>query len=169
MSDQLNIRAAELSDLAALHPVIERAYRGDSARAGWTHEADLVSGERTDIATLSAIIANPDEVLLIAEREGVIIGCVNLAKREGHGCYLGLLCIDPVLQAGGYGKQIITAAEDFARDTFGADHMVMTVIDRRIELIEYYERRGYARTGETCPFPLELDPPLSMVILRKGL
>lgn len=169
MAELLNIRAAEQSDLAALHPVIERAYRGDSARGGWTHEADLVSGERTDKATLSAIIANPDEVLLVAEREGVIIGCVNLAKRDGGGCYLGLLCIDPQLQAGGYGKQIMVAAERYAREEFGADHMVMTVIHRRIELIEYYERRGYKRTGETCPFPVETDPPLSMVILRKAI
>lgn len=165
----MQIRAAELSDLAALHPVIERAYRGDAARAGWTHEADLVTGERTDIETLAAIVSSTDDALLIAMQEGATIGCVHLSRREGRGCYLGLLCIDPQLQAGGYGKQVMAAAEQYAREHIGADHMVMTVIERRTELIEYYERRGYVRTGETCPFPVETDPPLSMVILRKEI
>lgn len=169
MTQELKIRAAELSDLAALHPVIERAYRGDSARIGWTHEADLVTGERTDIETLSTIVSSADDALLVALQDGATIGCVHLSRRENKGCYLGLLCVDPLLQAGGYGKQVMAAAEQFAAEHFGADNIVMTVIERRIELIEYYERRGYVRTGETCPFPVETDPPLSMVILRKHI
>src|SRR5690606_14544676 len=36
----ISITTAIADDLPTLHPVIERAYRGDSARAGWTHEAD---------------------------------------------------------------------------------------------------------------------------------
>lgn len=165
----LQIGVATHADLPALHPVIERAYRGDAARGGWTHEADLVTGERTDIETLSAIVANPDDRLLIARDGDAVVGCVHLSRRDNGGCYLGLLCIDPVLQAGGYGKQLMVAAEQVACEQLGADHMVMTVIDRRAELIAYYERRGYARTGETCPFPVETDPPLSMVILQKPL
>jgi GNAT superfamily N-acetyltransferase len=165
----LNLRPANASDLSLLHPVIERAYRGESAKAGWTHEADLLSDTRTDMATLSAILEKEDELLLVAECDGSIIGCVQLSKRAGNGCYLGLLCVDPLLQAGGYGKQILLAAEDHARATFGADHIIMTVIDKRTELIAYYERRGYQNTGETCVLPVRVEPPLFMVILRKSI
>lgn len=165
----LAIRPALSADLPAIHPVIERAYRGETARRGWTHEADLIDGPRTDLATLTAIVDDPAQVLLSAWEDGAAIGCVNVAKR-GHGtAYLGLLCIDPLRQAGGLGRQLIAAAEAHARDLFGCTRMEMTVIEERRKLIEYYARRGYAETGERRDFPILLDPPLFMTVLAKKL
>ena len=168
MSDPV-IRLATPDDLPRLHPVIERAYRGDAARAGWTHEADLLDGTRTDIATLQAALANPTVRLLVALDGDTPIGCVEVTDRGGGLTYLGLLCIEPALQAAGLGKRLIEAAEALARDTFGAAAMEMTVIENRVELIEYYERRGYARTPERRDFPLAIEPPLYMTVLVKPL
>lgn len=165
----LAIRAAARTDLPAIHPVIERAYRGDSARLGWTHEADLVSGERTDLATLAALIEDPASRLLVAWDGATALGCVNIADRGGGLAYLGLLCIEPQLQGAGLGKQLMAAAEACAREKFGADRIEMTVIDRRAELIAWYLRHGYAPSGETRPFPVPLDPPLTMTVLVKPL
>jgi len=165
----LAIRIATHADLPRLRPVIERAYRGDSARQGWTHEADLLSGERTDDATLAAMLDDPDHLLLMAELDGTPAGCVSLTNRGERLVYLGLLCVDPTLQAGGIGKAIIAAAEKISRGQLGAERIEMTVIDSRIELIAYYERRGFVRTGERRPFPIDLDPPLGMVVLEKAL
>ena len=151
------IRPASPADLTALHALIHRAYRGDSAKAGWTHEADLLDGQRTDPAALTAMLADPDQHLLVAEDAGVLTGCVSVTRKdEGARGYLGLLTVDPLLQAAGLGRRLIAAAEDCARD-FGASHMEMTVIGQRVELIAWYERRGYAVTGERRPFPLD-DP-----------
>ena len=168
MSDPV-IRLATPDDLPRLHRVIERAYRGDAARAGWTHEADLLDGTRTDIATLQAALANPAVRLLVALDGDTPIGCVEVTDRGGGLTYLGLLCIEPALQAAGLGKRLIEAAEAIARDTFGAAAMEMTVIENRVELIEYYERRGYARTPERRDFPLAIEPPLYMTVLVKPL
>jgi ribosomal protein S18 acetylase RimI-like enzyme len=165
----LTIRAATGADLILLHPVIERAYRGDAARGGWTHEADLIEGTRTDLATLEAILASRTDRLLVAEQDGAIIGCVQVSDRGSGIAYLGLLCIDPALQAAGLGRRLIAAAEAEARLTFAAATMEMTVIDSRTELVAYYERRGYALSGEWRAFPIPLDPPLSMVVLTKDL
>lgn len=162
------IRPAAIADLAALHPVIERAYRGDAARAGWTHEADLVAGERTDIATLAALLDGSSR-LLVALDGAEPLGCVNVADRGGGLAYLGLLCVDPRLQAAGIGKRLMASAEAFARATFAANRIEMTVIDRRTEVIAWYQRHGYAPTGEIRPFPVPLDPPLSMIVLAKPL
>lgn len=170
MADTLTIRPASRDDLPALHPVIERAYRGETARAGWTHEADLIiESPRTDIATLSAIVDDPAQRLLIADAGDGLLGCVQITYKGDGLAYLGLLCVDPTRQSGGLGKQLVTAAEDCARDTFGADTMEMTVIDRRIELIAFYQRRGYAVSGEKRDFPIPLDPPLFMDVLVKDL
>ncbi|MGK6320004.1 GNAT family N-acetyltransferase [Sphingomonas sp. DT-204] len=170
MSSDLTIRLATREDLPGLHPVIERAYRGDSAREGWTHEADLLEDPRTSLDVLEDIIVNPDQRLLVAERgDGTLIGCVSVTGLGDGLAYLGQLCVEPRFQTGGVGKLLISAAEDYARGEFGADCIEMTVIDTRAELIAYYERRGYARTGERCDFPIRLDPPLFMVVLEKPL
>lgn len=166
----LTIRPATQADLPRIHPVIERAYRGEAARAGWTHEADLIiDSPRTSIASLTGIVEDPNQRLLIAEEDGRAIGCVQVTYK-GHGlAYLGLLCVDPGLQSAGLGKRIVAAAEEAAREDFGATAMEMTVIDRRAELIAFYERRGYAVSGEKRDFPVTLDPPLFMDVLVKPL
>jgi GNAT superfamily N-acetyltransferase len=167
MSD-LSVRAARRDDLATLQPLIQRAYRGDDARAGWTHEADLLDGERIGADELEAMIADTAERLLVGFDGDRMVGCVRVANSGGGLSYLGLLCVDPLLQTGGYGKQLIAAAEATARDEFDADRIEMTVIDRRAELIAFYERRGYVQVG-TRDFPILVDPPLHMVVLEKPL
>lgn len=156
-------------DLTTLQPLIQRAYRGDSARAGWTHEADLIDDERITVADLAALIADPHERVLVAFSEEAMIGCVRVSDRGDALAYLGLLCVDPVLQTGGIGKYLIEAAERTARGDFDANRIEMTVIERRTELIDYYQRRGYAPTPERRDFPVALDPPLFMTVLEKSL
>ena len=94
---------------------------------------------------------------------------MQVSDRGGGIAYLGLLCVDPSLQADGLGRRLIAAAEAEARASFSATTIEMTVISSRTELIAYYERRGYALTGERRPFPIPLDPPFSMVVLAKEL
>ena len=170
------IREATPGDVPALHALVEGAYRGDSARGGWTHEADLLGGQRIDAATLAEILADPGQRMLVAEAGGTITGCVQISRRDGDIAYLGLLSVSPLRQAGGLGRRLIAAAEATAIARFGARRMEMTVIRQRGELIAYYERRGYALTGETRPFPLD-DPrfglpttrELAFVVLAKEL
>ena len=164
-----SIRVAGPDDLPALHALIESAYRGDSARAGWTHESDLLSEDRTSLEELAAIVGDPDKRILVAERDGAVVGCVEVA-REGEGVgYFGMLTVDPRQQAAGLGKRLIAAAEREAAKTFGATRMVLAVVDKRPELIAYYERRGYAATGEVRPFPAPEAIPLDLLIYSKPL
>lgn len=153
MTDPIVFRAAGADDVAGLQPFVHAAYRGDSARRGWTHEADLLDGQRIDDEALSAVIADPAQVILLAERDGGLVGCVQVTnKGDGLG-YLGMLSVDPAVQGAGLGRRLISAAESEARARFGAVRMEMTVIVQRTELIDWYARRGYAATGEIRPFP----------------
>ena len=118
---------------------------------------------------MEAIIADSSSRLLVATDRDAPIGCVQVSDHGGGTAYLGLLCIEPRLQAAGLGRQLIAAAEGAARDTFAARRIEMTVIENRAELIAYYERRGYARTGERRDFPVAVQPPLFMTVLAKTL
>ncbi|MDB5676582.1 MAG: TDP-fucosamine acetyltransferase [Sphingomonas bacterium] len=149
----ITIDAAGPDDLAPLHALIEGAYRGDGARRGWTHEADMVDGQRTTIDVLTAELNNPAQRILVARDGTAIIGCVALTDQGNGSCYLGMLSVDPGLQAAGLGRRLVDAAEQAARDVFDVRRIEMTVVAQRDTLIAWYERRGYCRTGEERPFP----------------
>ena len=172
----MHLEPASRDDLPALHVLIESAYRGDSARRGWSHEADLLGGQRTDVAALDAILADAAQQLLVLRDHDELRACVALTDKGGGCVYLGMLTVDPSRQSAGLGRLILAAAEDHAAAQFAATRIEMTVIAQREELITWYERRGYARTGEQRPFPAQ-DPrfglptrdDLAFVVLEKTL
>jgi ribosomal protein S18 acetylase RimI-like enzyme len=151
----VTIQIATAADVPPIHALVESAYRGESAKQGWTHEADLLGGQRIDQARLQEMIADPSQVVLIAHAGQGLAGCVNVATTPGPSAYLGMLAVSPTLQAAGLGKRLITAAESLAKQRWQATAMRMTVIKSRGELIDFYLRRGYQLTGQEEPFPLE--------------
>ena len=162
------IAAATPADAPALKALLEAAYRGDSARRGWNHEADILDDERIGIEELEALLADPAVTILIARDDETLIGCVAVTRKDSAMGYLGMLCVLPTLQSGGLGRRLLDAAEDHGR-AIGIMRMEMTVIDSRDSLIAWYERRGYASTGERRPFPVLRDPPVNFVVLEKPL
>ena len=170
----MNFERATLDDIETLHALVESAYRGESARRGWTHEADLLDGQRTDAEALREIISADNQVILLAKNGNALTGCVQLSHVSDRLAYLGLLTVDPALQAAGLGRELLAVSEQFVRDQWQAEVIEMTVIRQRDDLIAYYERRGYVRTGEQRPFPhgdprfgLPKSSKLEFAVLRK--
>ena len=170
----MHLEPATRADLPALHALVERAYRGDTARRGWTHEADLLGGQRTDLAALETMVADPLQHLLVLRDNDELIACALLAERGEGLIYLGMFTVDPERQGAGLGRLMLAAAEDHAAIDLAATRVEMTVITHRAELIAWYERRGYRPTGERRPFPAT-DPrfglpkrdDLEFVVLEK--
>lgn len=174
-TQELEFRCATLADSADIVALVESAYRGDASRAGWTTEADLLDGQRTDAEELGSILNDTDARLLLATRGREIVGCV-LLRREATGAYIGMLAVRPSLQALGIGKRLLAEAEKKARAEFGAAQSRMTVIEQRQDLIAWYVRRGYLVTTRTEPFPygnprfgLPRRTDLRFVVLEKAL
>ncbi len=149
---RISYRDAVLDDVPALVPLVQSAYRGDASRRGWTTEAHLLQGQRTDPDGVARVITTPGSRLLVVESDGEIVACCQLEDR-GEAAYFGMFAVRPELQGAGLGKQIIAEAERRVRELWGAREMHMTVISVREELIAWYERRGYRRTGRMSPFP----------------
>lgn len=170
----LIILPATTEDVPALVALVNSGYRGDSSRQGWTTEADLLGGIRIDEESMTDLIKAPGSAVLKAtDATGAIHGCVHLQDAE-KALYLGMLTVSPALQNAGIGRELMLAAESFAqRKDFPA--ITMTVISVREELIAWYQRRGYADTGERKPFPMN-DPrfglpkqPLEFIVMEKKL
>lgn len=186
----LRHREATAADVPALVALVESAYRGDSSRAGWTTEADLLDGQRLDADMGRELVGASGAVVLLFEQadqpgpadqadkpaSSRLAACVQLEDRGDGVAYFGTFAVDPVRQGGGIGKTVMEVAEAEAARRWGADRMRMTVIRQRAELIAYYERRGYVRTGEREPFPygqeqfgLPRRDDLEFVVLEKRL
>ena len=143
--------------MEAIVALVNSAYRGESSRAGWTTEADLLGGQRTDAEEISRLIGMDGSVILLCLLGDEVIGSVHLEKVDAAAAYMGMLVIRPVLQGRGLGSRFMEAAENFARAEWRVARMQMQVITLRHELIAYYQRRGYRRTGKIRPFPAS-DP-----------
>jgi ribosomal protein S18 acetylase RimI-like enzyme len=169
------IRGATSADVEAVVSLVESAYRGDASRAGWTTEADLLGGQRTDAREISGIVSDPRCRLFLCFRNERLAGCV-LARLEGASGHIGMLAVQPTEQASGLGRLLLGEAEKWLIRDAAVSSARMTVIRQRPELIAWYERRGYRRTGETEPFPSS-DPrfglprrdDLEFVVLEKRL
>lgn len=151
-SHPLHFRAATEADIPALVALVTSAYRGEASRAGWTTEADLLDGQRIDPDVLRTDLQRPRSRVLVAERAGQMLACAHVADEGGTG-YFGMFAVHPGLQGGGVGGRVLAEAERVVREDFALPLMRMTVIDVRDELIAWYERRGYRRTGIFKPFP----------------
>lgn len=148
----LVFRAASANDVTAIVALVESAYRGDASRAGWTTEADLLDGQRVDAQGVAEIIAKPHSRVLLGESGGALLVCAQIEKQSDAG-YFGMFSVRPSLQGGGVGRRMLAEAERIAREEWMCTKMEMTVISVRDDLISWYERRGYRRTGVFKPFP----------------
>ena len=168
-----NITKADQADVPALNALINSAYRGESSKQGWTTEADLLGGVRSDEDMLRAMLKDPRTIFLKYVENDEIIGCVRL-ETHGKRLYIAMLTVSPRLQGGGIGKKLLKASEEEGLRQH-CTSTYMTVISIRSELVAWYERHGYMRTGESKPFVVEhprygvSKVPLELIVLEKEL
>ena len=165
------ITKATLEEIPALTLLINSAYRGETSKKGWTTEAHLLEGKRTNEEELTETILNPKNTILKYTENDQIIGSVLLVEKE-HQLYLGMLTVSPELQNSGIGKKLLAEAENHAK-ALGLSSIIMTVISVREELIAWYKRHGYVDTGEREAFPESeihvtiSEAPLEFIYLEK--
>ncbi len=147
----MSITKAGFADISQLNILVNSAYRGEVSKMGWTTEADLLDGIRIDEETLKKYLEDHNVIILKnTDDGGNITGCVYLEIREPK-LYVGMFSVSPVLQGNGVGRNLLQAAETCAKQ-LNCHTLTMTVISTRLELISWYERRGFNATGETVPF-----------------
>ncbi len=147
-----NIILATLTDASAIVQLLNNAYRGEASKKGWTTEAHLISGnQRANQQQIEELLQQEHCCFLkYVCHDEQVVGCVNL-QIKSEGLYLGMFSVHPLQQGAGIGKELLLAAEEYAR-TKGIQRIYMTVIDARTDLIAWYERNGYTNTHITIPF-----------------
>lgn len=148
----LTIRPATEADVETLVRLVNSAYRDVST--GWTTEDHLISGPRSDARAILEAVTGATGGMFIAEQDGHTVGCCQLEREVDHAAF-GMFAVTPARQGAGLGRVILDEAERVARDEWGVPQLRLTVIMQRTDLIAWYVRRGYHRTGELIPFPYD--------------
>jgi ribosomal protein S18 acetylase RimI-like enzyme len=170
-------RLATAADAPALVDLIRAAYRGPESYERWTSEEHLVRGTRTDEPAALAAIESAGSAMLVIEADdgGEPVACCRIADRGDGLAYFGMFAVDPARQGAGTGRQVVHWAELAAVELFDAQTLELEVLGQQQELRRWYERLGYAATGETRPFPADpvfavpMRDDLYLVVLSKRL
>jgi GNAT superfamily N-acetyltransferase len=146
-----SIGAATAADVRTLAALINRAYRGEASRQGWTTEDHLLDGPRIGESALLDMLHTPQATLLkYLDASDSLAGCVYL-HQQGAQLYLGTLAVAPEAQTQGVGRQLLAAADAHARQHH-CTTIKITVLSARPELLAWYERHGYVRNGKSEAF-----------------
>jgi ribosomal protein S18 acetylase RimI-like enzyme len=171
---RLDFSIATTEDAADLAALVNQAYRGEVSKSGWTTEADLIAGLRTDSADILRLLSSKDSLFLVCKAEGRLLASLHV-QREAQAVHIGMFAVSPFHQGQGIGKQLLQFAEQCATQIWQVEYSRMSVIPLREELIAFYQRRGYRRTGICKPFPENPAvwqakvPGLSLELLEKRL
>ena len=148
-----NIRLAQTQDIDALVQLINAAYRSD---LGWTHEQHIVSGVRINTTQLQDMLRNVNVQLYVIEQHQQLEACIGLTFTQNE-VEIGSFAVDPNVQNSGYGKVLLQYAEQVTKQQPQIQALTMSVLSVRHELIAYYERRGYVKTGRHFRYPIHTN------------
>ncbi len=171
---ELTLELACCTQVDAICNLVNLCYRGER---GWTTEKSLVSGDRLDSKEVQGYLYSSNTQLLVAIYQSNLVACICIEKdrKNNDSVQIGLFAVHPDLQGQGVGKDILLQAEQFAAKKLNITKYIMHVLTDRQELIEFYQRRGYIRTGVIHGFPIErnvgvpIEPDLMIEILEKVL
>jgi ribosomal protein S18 acetylase RimI-like enzyme len=167
-------RIATASDVSELVSLINKSYRPNSAEAGWTHESELIEGERINPQQLAELLEREGSTVLLGLSRAEIVACVNVNEEAGAS-YIAMLTVKPSYQNLGLGKEMLQLAEEYAENQYDSSEVNLFVISERRELFDFYLRRGYEPTQVSSDYPANAgvgNPKISglkLVLLTKQL
>ncbi|BAC89581.1 gll1640 [Gloeobacter violaceus PCC 7421] len=141
------------SDVPELVALINASYRTPGNKPGWTDEREFLEGTRTDADALGAELDTGRCLIGRQSADGPIAACARIAPENDGAWYVASIAVDTAQQGKGTGREILAEVERQARAA-GVPALRITVINLRHELIAWYERRGFVRTGEGHPVPV---------------
>jgi ribosomal protein S18 acetylase RimI-like enzyme len=175
-NDNLQFRIATQEDAPQLQQMVQSAFRAEDSRPSWTADMDLSLRFHIDVEEVITQITKPDGAILIAtDSNGALVGSIEISKRSADLARFSMLAVDQHHQRGGIGRQILAYAEDYCRQAWGVEKLGLNALSTRQELILWYIRCGFQKTGELTPFPYDrfngmaLPDDLCFVELEKDL
>jgi GNAT superfamily N-acetyltransferase len=116
-------------------------------------EIEAEAADPAYLAAFDAVAASPDNTLFVAERDGEVVGTLQvtlipgLVARGRRRAKLESVHVDPALRGGGIGAQMVAFATAFAADR-GAGLVELTSNKARQDAHRFYRRQGFDQSHE---------------------
>jgi putative acetyltransferase len=138
MNDQVRIEPAEEQDIAA---IMEIHYAAVHQTAQSFYPEEVINGwsppkDNDRINRIKRAIENPDEWLIVAKQNNLIVGFGSIAPKDNQ---LRALYVHPSFGRRGIGARILTALEHEAR-SLGLSYLQM---DASINAESFYRKHGF--------------------------
>ena len=156
-------RIATVKDVPELVSLINNSYRPNGSEAGWTHESELIEGDRINPQQLTDLLDRDGSTILLGLNKGEIVACVNINEESGA-IYLAMLTVKPSCQNFGLGKEMLQLAEEYAENQYESSTLNLFVISERKELYDFYLRRGYQSTEIISDYPANAGVGIPKVV-----
>jgi N-acetylglutamate synthase-like GNAT family acetyltransferase len=134
MPDPMNIRPALIGDTPRLAEL--------SGVLGYPVAVENLA------ARVARLLARDEDVLLVVERAGRVVGWIHAAERElvesGRRCEILGLVVDAEQRRGGAGRRLVAAIETWAQQR-GLEEVSVRSAITRSESHPFYERLGFVR------------------------
>lgn len=173
-NESLQFRIATPDDAARIQDLIQSSFRTEDTRARWTGSTELASQFHIGVDEVLANINKPECAVLVATdpTDGAIVASVECVRRRTTADHktnntddlarLSMLAVESTRQRSGLGRVVLTRAEDYCRREWGITRLGLNALSTREELISWYARCGFERTGETSAFPRERFPGIDL-------
>ena len=100
-------RNAVLKDTEAISRLVNMAYRDESSRMGWTTEADFLEGLRTSVDEIENLVKSKDSSILLCLHNYELLGSICIKRVEAT-VHIGMFAVNPIWQARGIGKNLLS-------------------------------------------------------------
>ena len=117
---------------------------------------DFIDGVRISAEDMRKTLQGNDAVVLVAQHKERLAGCIKVEQLDNGDAEVGMFAVDPDLQSCGLGSALLDAAHHFAEEVLGAKETCMMVLDNRLDIMAWYQARGYVVTDEKVFFTLLL-------------
>ncbi|KAF4152770.1 hypothetical protein CNMCM8927_001594 [Aspergillus lentulus] len=154
----LHYRLANPSDAPQIQHLVQSAFRTPDTRPNWTGDTALSSAFSIETTEILTTITTPDSAFVLAtDPTGALIACVGISRGTAGAdtARFFMLAVDDAYQRGGVGRKVLAYAEEYVQREWGVRRGGLNALSTREELILWYLRRGYQKTGEVTPFPVE--------------
>ena len=142
----IEVRPATPDDLSGVLGVFLGCWRESYRGILPASAIDAMTDERAE-ALWRRVLADPVGEVLVAERDGEVVGLTRYAVSDGEAAVHSLY-VSPRTHGGGVGTALLSAAGEALRAA-GADAATLWVFAANAPSIGFYESRGWHADGAT--------------------
>lgn len=156
------ISIGRLDDVKAITNISNKAYKGNGQ--GWTDWAHLQNilqdVTRTNENDVQALMERyPSVFVIYTGEDGTLQGSLYLEDIGEKKYHLWLMAVDPSRQNQGIGRKLLNGACEYSKQN-GYELIELLTSTSRVEVVAWYERCGFTKTGKVVQFDLSTVIPV---------